>query len=244
MKIHFKYILVFVLLLSGFQLKAETDSLALNGSIEAWDNTAVDYRHPSQDTITYYKQHPDYNYIEKETTESLLDRFWRWLLSLFVNKGTTTLFGWAILVLSIFALLAIVIRLFGIPIKGLFVFARSTKVTDLTFTSVNGDLESENLEKILESFINSGAYREATRILFMMTLRQLNRNKLIKWSIWKTDREYYYELKDQDLKAEFLDIMRQYEYVWYGKFMPEVEYFRQLENRYHKLMHHIQSHKN
>nr|WP_321450138.1 hypothetical protein [uncultured Carboxylicivirga sp.] len=220
---------------------AQKVSIASDSNIESWDNSVVNYRHPSTDTIAYYKQHPDYNYNETEKAESLLNRFLRWIAQFLMVDGHASWIGWAFLALAIFALLAIIIRLFGIPIKGLFVFSRSTKVTELSFTSGVNDIESENLEKILADFINAGAYREATRILFLISLRQLNRNKLIKWNIWKTDREYYYELKDEKLKAEFLSVIRSYEYIWYGKFTPEKERFEEVNEQFNHLTSTIKS---
>ncbi len=225
-------------------MKAEREEYAPADSIEAWDNSVVDYRQASADTIAYFKQLPEYDYNEVKKTESLLDKFLKWLALLLFTSSGASWTGWILVVLAVFALLAIVIRLFGIPIKGLFVFSRSTKVTELNFSTGSGDLESENLDKLLQSFIEGQAYREATRILFLMTLRQLNRNHLIKWSIWKTDREYYYELKDEQLKAEFIEAVRQYEYIWYGKFTPEKEYFERVNLQFAQLTKSIATVKN
>lgn len=244
LKILFKHILVFAFLLIGFQIKAEAEVDVPTDSIEAWDNSFVDYRHASADTIAYYKQLPEYDYNEVKQTESLLDKFLKWLASLLFSGNGASWTGWILIVLAVFALLAIIIRLFGIPIKGLFVFSRSTKVTELNFSTGSGDLENENLDKLLKGFIDGQAYREATRTLFLMTLRQLNRNQLIKWSIWKTDREYYYELKDEKLKAEFLKAIRQYEYIWYGKFTPEKEYFEKVRLQFSELKQSIAAVKN
>lgn len=241
MRTNYKYILTALCLIIGFFLKAETENIALNDSIEAWDNSAVDYRHPSADTIAYYKQLPEYSYVEIQEPESIWQKLWNWLMSLLIVGGYMSWIGWLILVLAVLALLAIIIRLFGIPIKGLFIFSRSTKVTDLNFSSGDGDLEGENLEELLKNFISGGAFREATRVLFLLALRQLNRNKLIKWHTWKTDREYYYEIKDEKLKADFLNVMRQYEFIWYGKFNPESDHFIQLNKQFEQLSRNIET---
>ncbi len=233
MRIPFKHIALVVLLSLSIKLSAGQNNDSLSDSIEAWDNSVVDYRHPSVDTIAYYKNLAEYQYETSEEDESLWSRFWRWLISKFVGENVNfSWLGWLLLILAVLALLAIVIRLFGIPIKGLFVFSRSTKVTELSFSSGDSDLENERLEDMLAKYCNTGAYREATRVLFLLTLRQMNRSKMIKWHAWKTDREYYYEIEDKKLKEQFLSIMRQYEYIWYGKFMPEQHYFNDLQSQF------------
>lgn len=244
LKIHFKHIISVLLLCVCFHIKVGADTITPSDTVEAWDNSIVNYRQPTNDTISYYRQLEDYNYNSEAETESLLQKLLKWLLSKLVTGGYITWIGWILLTLAVIALLALIIRIFGIPIKGLFVFSRSTKVTELTFSPGDNNIESENLEKLLQTFIQNEALREATRVLFLLALRQLHRAEIIRWNAGKTDREYYYEIEDAVLKAKFLDVMRQYEYIWYGKYNPQQEHFHQLNNLFDQLAIHIDAVKN
>ncbi len=205
---------------------ADVHELAVQDSVEAWDNSMVDYRCPSADTISYYKALPEYQYSVNADALTWWQKLWGWLLSFIkISDGTLSLFGWIILILGVAAVVFIIVKLLGIPIKGLFVFSKSTKVTQLKFGLDNANIETEELEKLLKAFVKNMAYREATRTLFLLCLRELHRSDHIQWNVYKTDRDYYYEVKDQSIQKQFKSIIRQYEFVWYGKFdIGEVEY--------------------
>ncbi len=203
----------------GVSTYAQEDSTATIVPVEAWDNSIVDYRCPTQDTINYFKAQPEYQYSTNPDAISWWKKLLKWFLSLFrLGDGTLSLIGWIILLLGIAAVVFIIVKLLGIPIKGLFIFSKSTKVTQLNFGLNNADIESENLEQLLKVFINNQAYREATRVLFLLSLRSLHRNNHIKWNLYKTDRDYYYEVEKPQIKSSFLALIRHYEFIWFGKF--------------------------
>lgn len=221
-----KYLLIVIVSCLSLSVSAEGNGYATKDTIEAWDNSKVDYRHPSPETIEHYRAQSEYQYQVDTEAFSWWNKFWSWILShIRISDGTLSFVGWTILALAVLAILFIIIRLLGIPIKGLFVFSRSTKVAQLKFGQTNIDLEKRKLDDLLNVYIDNQAYREATRVLFLLSLRLLNRKGLIKWNAYKTDREYYYELKDTDLKQQFLNLVRQYEYIWFGKFdITELEF--------------------
>lgn len=234
-------LILFFALLALFLLQTSSLCYAQESTVEAWDDSRVDVRKPSQEAIDQLKANEDYIYKIEEREESAWDRFWRWFWSKLLNNvGDLSWTGWVLLGLAVIALLAIIIRLFKIPIKSLFVFSRATKVTDLNFWSDITDLENEALEKNLHEYITNGAYREATRILFLIALRQLNRNKLIAWDAWKTDREYYYELKDEQLRTSYNHVMRHYEYVWFGHYLPHQEQFNIIKQQFDNFLANIE----
>lgn len=236
MKFNRNFLFCLVVLFSCICL-AETAIWAQEDSIDAWDNSIVDVRMPSSDTIAYYKQLAEYQYEPIKMEPSLWDRFWAWVRSLFGRgEADYSWLSWFVLAIAVSALLAIILKLIGIPIKGLFVFSRSTKVTDLAFSSGTMDLEQEDLEKLFKKYHSLEAYREATRILFLLVLRQLNRQSIIKWNNWKTDREYYYEITNNELKQSFLNVMRHYEYIWFGKFEPSSNQYIQVKTQFDELM--------
>ena len=221
-----KHYLILLIALAIGSLVSAQESIDSIAQVEAWDNSIVDYRCPSADTIAYFQSLEEYQYSTNNDLLTWWQRFLRWFFSFFrMSDGTFSLIGWLILILGVAIIAYMVIRLLGIPIKGLFVFSKSTKVTQLSFGLNNDDIESDELEKMLKVFIQNQAYREATRILFLLSLRELQRKSHIKWNAFKTDREYYYEVQNKDIKAGFLEIIRLYEFIWFGKLdINEVEF--------------------
>jgi len=232
-----KFLLAFLFIIFSFSIRADESVSAVADTIESWDNTIIDYRCASVETMDYYKARPEYKYDLVKEPESLLSRVLKWLASHFkVSDEGVTIFGWILLSLAILGLLLLIIQLTGIPIKSLFVFSKSTKVTQLKFGQSLVDLEKEKLDEMLTLYINSQAFREATRVLFLLTLRLLNRKNLIKWNAYKTDREYFYEIKESSLKDLFLNIIRQYEFIWFGKFDIIEEEFNSVKNDFENFM--------
>ncbi|MCG8580346.1 MAG: DUF4129 domain-containing protein [Bacteroidales bacterium] len=239
----FRLIIIVCTLLFSPAVKAE-EVIAVPDSIEAWDNSFVDYRTPTTDTIAYYRALPEYQYDLAKEPESVFSKIMRWLASYITVSGEgATVLGWFLIIAAVIALLLLIIKLAGIPVKGLFVFSRSTKVSQLNFGQQNTNIEEQKLDKMLTVFINNKAYREATRVMFLQTLRSLNRKGFIQWNAFKTDRDYYYELKEDHLKQGFLNIIRHYEFVWYGKFEISEADFEQLKNGFNQFTDELENKK-
>ncbi|MCT4643716.1 MAG: hypothetical protein N4A74_01920 [Carboxylicivirga sp.] len=233
-----KYLILFCFMCLGVHALAQPDSTYTQ--IEAWDNSIVDYRCASADTITYYKSLEEYQYTSNTEILYWWQELVNWLLSFIrISDGSLSLIGWLILLIAVAVIVFIIIRLLGVPIKGLFVFSKSTKVTQLNFALSNMDIESEELEKMMKVSIQNKAYREATRVLFLLSLRALHRKNHIEWNAFKTDRDYYYEVKNQQLKEKFLLLIRQYEYVWFGKFELSEPEFESINTDYKQFINQI-----
>jgi len=206
----------------------------------AWDEAKVDLRLPTVEEIDRYRQDPEYKYDFVKEPESWWSRLLRWILSkISLSEGSWSVLGWTLIAIAAIALIFLILKILGVPVKGLFIFSRSTKVTNLSFSAAQMNIDDQHLEKKLHAFIDAEAYREATRILFILLLKQLNTMKLIKWSTWKTDREYYYELQDQQLKSTFLQLIRNYEYIWFGQFSLGKEQFQTVQLQFEDFTNHL-----
>ncbi|WP_439181709.1 hypothetical protein [Carboxylicivirga taeanensis] len=231
------YLVIILIVCIGIKIDAQIDSTQKVSTVEAWDNSLVDYRCPTNDTINHYKAQTDYQYSTNTDLLSWWQKFVRWLFSLLrYGSGDLSLIGWILLLMGVAALVFIIVKLFGIPIKGLFIFSKSTKVTQLEFALNNTAIDDEELEKMLKTFVNHHAYREATRTLFLLCLKALHRNSYIRLNAFKTDREYYYEVDNQQVKSNFLNLIKQYEYVWFGKFNINEQEFLKIQTNFDQFM--------
>ncbi|WP_430810611.1 MULTISPECIES: DUF4129 domain-containing protein [unclassified Carboxylicivirga] len=230
-------IIILFLTISSLTHGQHTD---VSDTVIPWDNTQVDYRCPAPDTMSSYKALSEYSYELNTDLLNLWQKFQRWFFSMLrLSNGKLNFIGWLILALGMAAVVFMVIKLLGIPVKGLFIFSKTTKVTDLNFGLDNAGFEDDKLEDLLQGFVEGRAFRTATRILFLLCLRELSRQNHIQRYAYKTDREYYYEIDNGVVKTAFFSLMQQYERIWYGKFNIGEAAFTHLRkefNRFFKLI--------
>lgn len=88
------------------------------------------------------------------------------------------------------------------------------------------DIRQIDLEAALPQAIARRDYRLAVRLLFLDSLRHLTERGHIDWQPHKTNHAYWQELSAA-WRGEFGELLRTYEYVWYGQFeLSEAQYER------------------
>jgi len=79
---------------------------------------------------------------------------------------------------------------------------------------------------------NNSEYNLATRYLFLKTLKSLSDKSFIHFSSEKTNKEYVREMEQHAYYDEFRELTRDYEYVWYGKFLIDNITYRKLKEQF------------
>jgi len=87
------------------------------------------------------------------------------------------------------------------------------------------DLLHNNWEERLRAAISSGDQRMAIRYSYLRLLQLLQARDLIFYRQDKTNTAYYHELSGHAVRNSFRQITREYEYAWYGNFLPSPEAF-------------------
>lgn len=115
------------------------------------------------------------------------------------------------------------------------VFAPKPLETPFDFREVTDDIESLNIDKLIEQARKKGDYRLATRWMYLKILQKLTLQNLIEWKPYKTNFDYYRELQNTKYIDQFKQASHIYEYVWYGqmpvneeiynKYTPQLESF-------------------
>lgn len=72
----------------------------------------------------------------------------------------------------------------------------------------------------------------AIRYLFLKTLKTLSEKGFISFMPDKTNQEYLHEMKSNEYCGEFQSLMRDYEYLWYGKFLIEEKDYHLLKEKF------------
>ncbi len=90
--------------------------------------------------------------------------------------------------------------------------------------------EESDMEKYLREAIETGDYKVAVRILYLMVIRQLNENKFIVWKKDKTNRDYLNEMRTRTDYPHFREVTHIYEVVWYGDFNISAPEFNKIQS--------------
>jgi hypothetical protein len=89
-----------------------------------------------------------------------------------------------------------------------------------------------NVATLLEQAIAQKDYRQAVRLLFIHTLDLLAQHGHIALSPDKTNYHYLQQMQNKALQQAMAPLMLQYEYVWYGEFVPTDQQFHQIHQRF------------
>ena len=95
----------------------------------------------------------------------------------------------------------------------------------VTLTGDAAAIEQLDLDKLLQESIDAGNTRAAVRYTYLIALRSLSQRERIRLENDKTNREYQKELGNTPEREPFDQIVRIYNYVWYGGFdVPDGSY--------------------
>ncbi len=224
--------LVFLLLI--MQTVIPVVGFSLNEKVEPWDeNSAIDYRKPPYEIIDSYKKDPAYFYDGDREGMGLLQRILlkivQWLVSGLSGQS------WLLYVLGGFAIIIVfllVLRLLNIPFSGIFSFSGSSSVSGLEMVHPAEGMTRVEMEKLYKLYRGNGAYREAVRVLYLMYLKNLHQEGVIRLKINKTNKDYLHEIKDETIFKDFRKLSRLYDYVWFGQFNIVDQEFFQIEKEF------------
>lgn len=131
--------------------------------------------------------------------------------------------------LSLAIMIFLVLILLKADLRGLF---HGAKQLDTIAFQEEDLLSTDELSQRIEDAISKREYRHAVRYLFLRVLKELAAHDLIVWRIDKTNRDYVHELRRSELKAPLSNLVRLFEYVWYGNFELSENSFAQAKRAF------------
>ncbi len=85
-----------------------------------------------------------------------------------------------------------------------------------TLEQAEENINESDLERLLQKALADHNYKLALRISYLMVLKELSQYQYIQWKKEKTNFEYLYEIKHQELRLQFKNITTTFERCWYG----------------------------
>lgn len=146
--------------------------------------------------------------------------------------------------LFIIALIAVIIAVLFHMIGDAKLFKPKSKkiigaVTAMDLEKIEDNLEESDIEPFLKKAIEDNDYKVAIRLYFLIAIRDLSKNKFIKWKKDKTNRDYIRETRSLPIGKHFKETAHIYEKAWYGDFEVKYSDFQILEKKFNDLISQI-----
>ncbi|MBL7950921.1 MAG: DUF4129 domain-containing protein [Flavobacteriales bacterium] len=145
------------------------------------------------------------------------ERFKEWLAEFLRNllgKAAGTFIGENVLYLIIAALLIFaVVMLSRGGLRRVFHGAPRSAAEVVT---VDEDIREMDLAALIAEAEGKGDLRRAIRLHYLLVLRKLVDQGVLRWSPDHTDRDYMAQIKDSALRARFTQVALVFQWVWYG----------------------------
>lgn len=223
-----------------FEVGARGQLMPAEQYVPIYDSAHVAPQAVPEAPLDRFRNNPNYQYDRVETGgPTLMELFWQWLDDAFfrpLRENTTKQFwSWFWLIAGIGALAFVFTKALRAD-SGWF-FRKKDEEVDIAGLELldTEDIESVDLDRLLDAALRDGRYRDAARYQYLRALQTLTEQGLIDWDKHKTNSEYLIEVRRADrpsLNAPFADITRLFEWIWYGEFPVDEQRFALVRARF------------
>lgn len=146
------------------------------------------------------------------------------------------LIGWILVLIA----LVIIIFLF-LKANGISLFTKNARTIDATIEQeeLEKNIFESDLEKAIQKYIAEKNYRYATRLLFLHLLKTMAQKNIIEYSAHKTNFDYLFALSNTKNYTVFANVVKAYEYVWYGEFEVNETQFNSIKQEFEYLLNQL-----
>lgn len=210
-----------------------------------YDDAPIEKQTISEADLETYKADKDFNYTEVEVEENIFKKAYRWAQnalrkfweSIF-GVGTATGFLYVVFRILPYLLLAFLVYLlirFFLKVNSNKLINKAKAQASVAFTEEEQIIKNEDIPTLIQEAIGQNNYRLAIRYYYLWALKHLSENEHIAWQPQKTNEDYILEIGKEQLKSEFKNITRIYDYVWYGEFYIDALKFENLKRPFEHL---------
>lgn len=101
-------------------------------------------------------------------------------------------------------------------------------------------LDQIDLEGLLREAKQQEDYRLAVRVYYLIVLRDLDKQKLIRWRRDATNHEYLRQMQGHSLYPDFRTCTQLFELIWYGDHVEQAPAFPETEAHFKQLLEALQ----
>ncbi len=188
-------------------------------------------------TVAIWQSGSEYDYNRELQTPEVDLIGW---LNLWLGKLLQKIFGskfaeqYTEIVLAGLFILIVLLLIWFLYKKRPELFMRSGK--KLVYHVEEDTIYGIDFEKEISAAMLRNEYREAVRLLYLQTLKQLSDAEKIDWQPYKTPTEYTYELKANALRTPFRELTNRFLRVRYGNFEATEVLFHEMQTLQREIM--------
>lgn len=97
------------------------------------------------------------------------------------------------------------------------------------------DINQTFTNEEINNLLTAGNFKDAIKIVYIQTIQLLNKKKVIQWAPYKTPIDFYYEVKNNDIKKDLMNLTTITLAVRYGNTVATKEDFDKSSNIYENL---------
>lgn len=227
-------VLFLLVMMTGPVFSVDQTQVPVKHKILKTDSSQLIVRHFDSNKLGEYRSKKEFIYDDVPVVnDGLWSRFWRWfwkqINGLLSNKISGSVIKYVVIILVIVLVIFLVIRFIGMDMK---IISGKSKSITVPYEESMDNIHEISFEEEIEKAIAMGNYRLAVRLFYLRTLKVLNDRGLIDWQPEKTNQIYINEIKEEGNKQRFVQLTRQFEYVWYGEFFIDKEAFSNLKKNF------------
>lgn len=187
-----------------------------------YDSAAIVVKKIPSGELEKLQADEDYRYVRtiisppKTAWERFKEWFWKKINDLFDNKTgnlTIRIITYLVVAAAIFFLVFLMLKN-----DARFLFYKKGSMIATDFTESIQDIQEMDFDKIIAEEVERRNFRKAVRLYFLKVIKELDQHQLISWKLDKTNTDYLRELKNGTYHQKFAELIRLYEYIWYGDF--------------------------
>lgn len=185
----------------------------------------------------------EFVYEELSRPEGAWDRFVNWLSeflgSIFQFENAETAGNVATIVLrSIFGLVVLAVVYFIVRgllnEEGKWIFGKQASRNIIKYDDLESNLQLVDFEKLIKQSLQAGETRLSIRYYYLWLLKRMADRQIIEWDPEKTNSDYQYEIKGEQLSKDFSYLSYLYNYIWYGEFEIDAVAFEKAKKAFEK----------
>ncbi len=183
-----------------------------------------DFRKKYQGREFDYREMP----LRESFFQKLRRRIIRFLSSIFDQRNYRNASAITVNILKVLGIAALGFVLylfirFLIKKEGGWFFGKKNKSIQIRDEKLTENIHEMNFPDLIFESTRNGDFRSAIRYQFLLILKKLTDQNAISWHPEKTNQDYIAELQNQNLKNDFRELARIFEYIWYGEFPVSAE---------------------
>lgn len=182
--------------------------------------------------LAHWQTNPDFDYNRELVTPEV--NLWEWIMHT-INRWMDKLFDAVafgthskVIFIIVFVLIVALLVWF-IYKKKPELFMRSKKKNAPDYVVHEDNIHGIDFDAEIARALARHDYRNATRLVYLQTVKHLSDNAIINWQLYKTPTEYIYEVQREAIRTPFSRLTNRFLRVRYGNFSANLALFEEMK---------------